>query len=170
MLEVTLAKANDKLSGAELAQAFADEWNKSANQFTDQWADDYGFNMTASVEGDKLVFSMDNAPSKAWPVAATTGALTYSDSTSNNAEEVTVTVEKEAVDSTMTRMYGQASFTLDTAPGDGKVVVEDGSTVTIGDETYVFAVGPDSKFKGVGNVVDLTDKKVGAADLIKTAA
>ena len=169
-MDVTLAKANDKLSGAALAKAFADEWNKQANQYTDQWADDYGFNMTASVEGDKLVFTMDNAPSKAWSVAATTGALTYQDSTSNNAEEVTVTVEKEAVDTTMSRMYGQASFTLDTTAGAGKVVVADGNTVTIGNETYVFAVGADSKFKGMENVIDLTDKTATDATLIKTAA
>ncbi len=169
-MEITLAKKGDTLSGAELAQKFADEWNKAGNQYTNLWFDTHGFNMTASVEGDKLVFTMDSAPTAAWTQSAATGSLTYADSTGNNAEEVTVTVQKEAVDSTMTRMYGQASFELSTTAGAGKIVVEDGSTVTIGDETYVFAVGPDSKYKGVANVIDLTDKTATAADLVKIAA
>ena len=171
-MEVTLAKKGDTLSGAELAQKFADEWNKTANQYTNTWLDTHGFNMTASVEGDKLVFTMDNAPTAAWTQSAATGSLTYTDSKGNNAEEVTVTVEKEAVDTTMHRMYGQASFEL-VAPGSGgagKVEVADGTSLTIGNETYVFAVGPNSKYKDMANVIDLTDKTETAADLVKAAA
>ena len=171
-MEVTLAKQGDTLSGADLAKAFADEWNKTANQYTNTWADSHGFNMTASVEGDKLVFTMDNAPTAAWNQSAATGALTYADSKGNNAEEVTVTVEKEAVDTTMHRMYGQASFELAKAGegGAGKVEIVDGGTLTIGNETYVFAVGPNSKYKDMENVIDLTDKTATSADLIKAAA
>ena len=36
-------------------------------------------------------------------------------------------------------------------------MVKDGGTLTIGDTTYVFAVGKDSKYKDLANVVDLTD-------------
>ncbi|MCI8438268.1 MAG: flagellin [Oscillospiraceae bacterium] len=170
-MEVTLSKSGDKLQGADLAQAFADEWNKQANQYTDLWADSHGFNMTASVEGDKLVFTMDKAPTAAWTQAATTGKLTYTDSNGNNAQEITVTTEQEAVDTTNVRLYGQASFGL-VAPGnaaDGKIEVVDGGALTIGDETYVFAVGANSKYKGLANVIDLTDKTTDSADLAKVA-
>ena len=169
-IEVTLPKTGDTLTGAELAQKFADEWNKTGTGYKDEWKDDYGFSLTASVEGDKLVFTMDNPPSKEWNVSAAAGKITYTTATGNNAEEVTVTVEKEAVDASTSRMYGQASFELSTTAGAGKVLVSDGSTVTIGEETYVFAVGADSKYKGMSNVIDLTDKTAAAADLIKTAA
>ncbi len=170
-LDVDLAKKGDSISGGELAQKFADAWNKDTNNVTN-WEADYGFKMNASVQGDKLVFTMSQAPSKNWSVAATTGALTYIDSAGNNAEEVTVTVEQEAVDTTMSRMYGQARFELVTqAAGaqDGQVAVSDGTTLTIGKETYVFAVGKGSKYAGMENVIDLTDKTVDAADIIPTA-
>ena len=170
-VDLTIAKKGDKLSGADLAQAIADEWNNTATGYKDEWKDDNGFSLTASVEGDKLVFTMDNAPTAAWNVSAASGQFSnYSDMTGNNAEQVTVTVEKEAVDTTMSRMYGQAKFELAAEAAEGKVGVVDGATVTIGDETYVFAVGPDSKYKNVSNVIDLTDKTAGAADLVKTAA
>ncbi len=171
-VDLTFAKKGDTLEGADLAQAIADAWNKAGDDGKTSWLDTHGFNMEASVEGDKLVFTMDKAPSAAWNVPAGSGKFTYAatEVLGNNAEEVTVTVEQEAVDSTTVRMYGQASFTLATAAGTGNVVVEDGSTVTIGDETYVFAVGPDSKYKDADNVVDLTDMTAGATDLIKLAA
>ena len=170
-MEVTLSKSGDKLQGADLAQAFADEWNKQDNRYTNLWADSHGFNMTASVEGDKLVFTMDKAPTAAWTQAATTGKLEYLDSNGNNAQEITVTTEQEAVDTTNVRLYGQASFGL-VAPGnaaDGKIEVVDGGALTIGDETYVFAVGANSKYKGLANVIDLTDKTTESADLAKVA-
>ncbi len=173
-LEVTLSK-DETLSGSELAKKFAAAWN-TATTGTDagnQWKDDYGFTMSASAEGDKLVFTMSNAPTKAWSANTGTGNFTYSDKTTvtgNNGQEVSVTVEKEAVDSTKGRMYGQAKFELSTTAGAGKVVVADGRTVTIGDETYVFAIGADSKYKGMENVIDLTDKTATSTDLITSAA
>ncbi len=170
----------DVLKGGDLAQQIADKWNAGGTNSVDMWKADHGFSMKASVEGDKLVFTMDQAPSGAWPPAGTTATTgkfadfaTDADADGvigNNGEEVTVTVEQEAVDTTNVRMYGQAKFTLATTAGAGQVAVEDGNTITIGDETYVFAVGKDSKYKGLANVVDLTDKEIGAADLIKTAA
>ncbi len=165
-----IAKKGDVLSGGDLAKAIADAWNKTGTGFKDNWALDNGFNLEATVEGDKLVFTMDNAPTAAWTQNATTGQFSnYTDATGNNAEQVTVTVEQEAVDTTNTRMYGQAKFDLAATASAGKVGVVDGATVTIGDETYVFAVGPDSKYKGLANVVDLTDKTATATDLVKIA-
>ena len=46
---------------------------------------------------------------------------------------------------------------------------QDGAQITIGDTTYTVAVGADSKFKDVKNVIDLTDQTAGAVDA-KTAA
>ncbi len=173
-LEVTLSK-DETLSGSELAKKFAAAWNDATTGTNggNQWKDDYGFTMSASAEGDKLVFTMSNAPTKAWSANTGTGNFTYSDKTivtGNNGQEVSVTVEKEAVDSTKGRMYGQAKFELSTTAGAGKVVVADGRTVTIGDETYVFAIGADSKYKGMENVIDLTDKTATSTDLITSAA
>ena len=48
-----------------------------------------------------------------------------------------------------------ASTTLDFT----KLDITDGMKVKLGDTTYTFAVGADSKFKGEANVVDLTDLK-----------
>ena len=56
-----------------------------------------------------------------------------------------------------------ASTTLDFT----KLDITDGMKVKLGDTTYTFAVGADSKFKGEANVVDLTDLK---ASELKTAA
>ncbi len=170
-IDLTIANKGDSLSGGDLAKAIADEWNKS---YKTEWLDDNGFNMEASVEGDKLVLTMDKAPTATWNVAATTGKFSaYSDMTGNNAEQITLTVEQEAVDTTMIRMYGQANFTLvNGTAAAGQVSVEDGSTITIGDETYVFAVGADSKYKDAANVVDLTDQKADPTNtnLVKLAA
>ncbi len=170
-MQVELGK-DVTLSGSELAKKFAEAWNADS---TDKWEATHGFKMNASAEGDKLVFTMSNAPTKEWLVDTGTnkGNFVYSDKTSiagNNAQEVTVTVEQEAVDSTRGRMYGQAMFELATKAGAGKVAVVDGGTVTIGDETYVFAIGPDSKYKGLENVVDLTDQTAKSPDLLAYAA
>jgi len=159
------------LTGEELAAQVVKGWTAALqNTWTD--ASDGGFKMTAEAQGSKVVFTMSNAPTVDWATAtgADDGVLTYSDVTGNNAEEVTVTVEKEAVDTTHSRMYGQANFELSTSAGAGKVLVADGSTLTIGNETYVFAVGPDSKYKDMENVIDLTDRTKDSADLASIAA
>ncbi len=171
-VQVDIAKKGSSLSGADLAQAFANTWNDAINGHVSDFETDYGVKMNASVEGDKLVFTMDKAPTKEWAQAATTGTLTYTNTLGNNAEEVTVTTEQEAVDLTNVRLYGQANFELVGAgkAAAGKVEVADGNTITIGDETYVFAVGADSKCKGMDNVIDLTDKTASSADLVKIAA
>ena len=48
--------------------------------------------------------------------------------------------------------------------------IADGTAIKIGDTTYTFAVGKNSKFTGAENVVDLTAYEVGTADLDKRAA
>ena len=164
-LSVTV-NANETLTGEALAQKFANEWT-SAMETT--WKDDYGFTMTAKAVGSKLVFSMDKAPTKLWKdgdIGNTTVKFDYSDLDSingNNAEEVTLTVEQEAIDSSKGRMYGQASFDLSS-------FLKDGATLTIGKETYVFAIGAASKYKDLSNVIDLTDYEENDNDRIKIAA
>ncbi len=51
--------------------------------------------------------------------------------------------------------------------GDG---IKDGAALKIGNETYIFAVGNDSKYKDMANVVDLTHMKADDANLAKEAA
>ena len=164
-LTVTVNK-DETLTGEALAQKFADAWT---NDMATTWQADYGFTMKAEANGSKLVLSMDKAPTKEWKtgdMGSSPVKFTYSstdDINGNNAEEVMLTVEKEAIDSSKGRMYGQASFTLTD-------LVKDGTTLTIGNETYVFAVGAASKYKDLSNVIDLTDRESDATDLVRIAA
>ena len=171
--QLTLKDLKDgEYSGEQIASAIAKAWNddKLASK---NWEQDFGFTLKAEANGSTVTFTMDQAPTKFWDGAvdatngqggkASTGKFTFIDATGNNGEEVTVTTKQEAVDSSMGRLYGQAQFALD------EKLVGDGKTLTIGDETYVFAVGSGSKYKGVANVIDLTDKTASSDDLIKTA-
>ena len=68
---------------------------------------------------------------------------------------------EEPVDAANT-LAAQAKFQLSN--------IKDGTTIKIGDETYTFAVGKDSKFKNKEGIVDLTDIAATDADLAKIAA
>ena len=147
------------VKGADLAKLVADAWNAQA-------ADDKkldNVDVTATVEGNKVVFTMAKAPSSHTDVAATTGGFGGTNLAQNNGHEITVTVEQDAVGEAG-RLYGQSSMTLT----DDDIV--DGRTLKIGDTTYIFAVGADSKYKGAANVVDLTDKKAGTTGIVADAA
>ncbi|MCI9057801.1 MAG: flagellin [Oscillospiraceae bacterium] len=152
------------MSDEQVAEALAKQWN---TDHKDSFEADYGtgFKITAEAQGSKLVFTMSQAPSKAWTAADTQATLTftYANAHNNNAQQVTLTQEKEAIDSTTTRMYAQAKFDLAS-------IVKDGATLTIGDDTYVFAVGSNSKYKDLDNVVDLTDMTAASDDLARVAA
>ena len=65
-------------------------------------------------------------------------------------------------------LLGQATFELGT--GAGKVAISDGTTLKIGDETYTFAVGKNSQFKGSENVINLTDYEADNAKMYIAAA
>ena len=90
--------------------------------------------------------------------------LEATNATVNNGEQIAVTVEQEGIGPANQRMYGQAEFALDTT------IVKDGGALKIGDTTYTFAVGKNSSFKGGSNVIDLTDMKAGASNLLGIAA
>ena len=162
---LTVTVNTETLTGEDLAQKFAAAWDATMQT---KWKDDYGFTMNAEANGSKLTFTMDKAPTKEWvPTSVDASKLSFKystlgDITGNNAEEVQITVVKEAIDSSKGRMYGQASFDLSD-------IVKDGATLTIGDQTYVFAVGAKSKYKDMENVIDLTDRESDASDLVKLA-
>ena len=150
----------ETVEGKDLAQLIADAWNAQASS-ADRQLD--SVNVTATVEGNKVVFTQDEAPTSHTDVTATTGVFGGNKVTQNNGHEVTVTVEQEPAGK-VGRLYGEAKMTL-TADH-----IVDGGMIKIGDTSYVFAVGANSKYKDAANVVDLTDKKVGDPDLIKEAA
>jgi flagellin len=120
---------------------------------------------------------MDKAPTDAWAESAEVTIDGIDDSSStkgqgNQAYPQQVTVIKEPIDSSAGREYAQASIDL------SKLTIVDGSALTIGDTSYVFAVGSDSNNKDSLNKIDLTDvtaddlknKLDVVADRITTAA
>ena len=119
-----------------------------------------GITYNLSIEGTKLVFEMDSAPT----TDVNTNFKATFDSTAfasnkliaTGVEQVQVTPEVEAVPTTG-RVYGQSKLTF--AAGGNKI--EDGTAIKIGDETYVFALkkGTLEKFAGsAAKVIDMTDK------------
>ena len=88
---------------------------------------------------------------------ATNGGTTVGTTTvaSNAGNQFEVTPEVEPV-SMVSRVYGQATFAL------SKAAAQNGNALTIGDTTYIFAVGKDSKYTQAGGdnivIVDLTDQ------------
>jgi flagellin len=155
------AAAGDTYSAEDLAKDIATAWNGAKTSGITAFAgtgtntDDYGIgNFTAEANGSTVTFTMDNAPTKKWDVANTTTMTLMANAangTGNQSYDVGVTQVKEPVDSSSSRMYAQATVDL------SKANISDGSTLTIGDSTYVFAVGKDSAYKDNDNVVDLTD-------------
>ena len=170
--------AGSSLEGKDLANAILDALDGASG--------DLGGNVTAlgdgqvqidgitfkvSVNGTKLEFEMDEIPTKEFaqtPIGASismTGG-TFGAGTSVNSsqgEQFQVTVEQEAV-SKVGRVYAQASFALTQAS------IVDGAAIKIGDTTYTFAVGSDSKFKNAENVIDLTDTPNGGSVSLHDAA
>jgi flagellin len=124
------------------------------------------FNVT--VSGSKLIFKQDKDPTtSAITINSPTVTVAGADMSSNYGESIKVHVDKRPIAGGLTQQ-AQGSFTLTTD------MVKDGSQIKIGDQTYTFKVGPDSKVSGK-NVVDLSKLKPGAdgnlsADDLKKAA
>ena len=125
------------------------------------------FNVT--VSGSKLIFKQDKDPTtSAITINGPTVTVAGADMSSNYGESIKVHVDKRPIAGGLTQQ-AQGSFTL-TAD-----MVKDGSQIKIGDQTYTFKVGPDSKVSGK-NVVDLSklkpdaDGNLSADDLKKAAA
>ena len=152
------AKKGDKITGEQIAEAIAKNFGTDG---TADFTAKYGVKLTASQNGSKVTFTMDKAPTAAWDqIAGDTGTgvkLSGIDTSNqgagvgNQGHGLMVTTVKEPVDSSAGRLYAQASLDLT------QLDIKDGTTLTIGDTTYTFAVGKGSKFKDGENVIDLTD-------------
>ena len=155
-IAVTVA-ANTTMNGTEIA---------AAASFTDGTLVASGTTYKLlSKDGGKLVFEMTAAPTTSLAASIQTGftvGITNAANMTNNGKfnpgSQTITTAQAA---TATRM-AQATFNL--------ANIADGTAIKIGDTTYTFAVGKNSKFTGAENVVDLTAYEVGTADLDKRAA
>jgi flagellin len=169
-LSIDTPTAAKTYSGTDLAKAITSQFNTNAKTSyagSGTGAKDYGVKtITAKQEGSKVIFTMSNAPIKAWDEKAdvTITGLNNTNNTAtpgNTSYDLQLTTVKSPVDSSAGRQYAQATVDLT------KAGIADGSTLTIGDTTYTFAVGSDSAFKDYDNVIDLTDM---TADEVDTAA
>ena len=163
--------AGATVTGTEMADAIY------ANLAADhKWTDANGAVYTVANDGNgKLTFTQTKGadliaanPLELAVTEGTTyaddGAGTITDGVKYNqggVQAITVTKNGAAAGD---RLYAQGKFTL-TADH-----VKDGGTLTIGDTTYVFAVGKNSKYKDQANVIDLTDKTATSTDLLTEAA
>ena len=152
--------AGETLSGSDLASAIktaieghGQYKEGKLNLIDNNTGADVLFNV--SVDGDKLVLEMTEPPKTAFNSHSLDGKFADGlfDGTANisiTGEQTQVTPEVEAVPE-VGRAYGQASFEL-TADN-----IKDGAAVKIGNETYIFCVGENSKYKGLKNAIDMTD-------------
>ncbi len=132
-----------------------------------------GIKYDVTAEGSKIKFTAQTKPDSTYnPTQGFKGTIgvTNTDGKVNQGDQFSITPEVEAV-ADGNRVYGQAGFSFENAGsslGNGEITVEDGKVLKIGDESYIFAVGPNSKFKdavadGV-KIIDLTDQTVGSVD------
>ena len=127
---------------------------------------------TFDVDGDKLVINevkpaakqsdIDGLVFKAEftdgiGVSGSGGAVGATLVAINGGNQFEVTPVQEPV-SEASRVYAKATFTL-TAN-----FVKDGAAIKLGDTTYTFAVGKNSKYKDYDNIIDLTDLVPGGAN------
>jgi len=148
------ALEGDKFTGEQIAKAIVENWEEDGVTGAD-YLTDYKVSLKATRNGSKVTFTMSDAPSKAWDLSS---AVTFTNTKNtgtlgegNQAHGVQVKTLTEPVDNSASRWYAQAELNLT------GLTIEDGSTLTIGDTTYTFAVGKGSAFKDSENVIDLTD-------------
>ncbi len=170
--------AGSSLEGKDLANAILDALDGASGDLGgnvtalgDGQVQIDGITFNVSVNGTKLEFEMDEIPTKEFAQTPIGASISMTGGTFGNASSVTssqgeqfqVTVEQEAV-SKVGRVYAQAAFSLTQAS------IVDGAAIKIGDTTYTFAVGSDSKFKNAENVIDLTDTPNGGSVSLHDAA
>ena len=176
---VTLANKGDAVTGATLAQAWIDANTDADTGLCEVEVDGKTFKVTQ--EDGVLTFrGKDTSPfdtskngiaagTSITVTAAGTNTVYYYDNAQdagNQGFSQAWTMVEEPVSDTGDLM-GQASFVLG---GDDGVAISDGTTLRIGNETYTFAVGKNSMFKGNDNVINLTDYEAGADGLAVAAA
>ncbi len=168
--------AGQEMDGADIAEAIAKSLTSTAGYDSDvgvtvmTTASDSKFHFSA--EGNKLVIQEINPAAKQADIDGLVFNAKFSDGVAfntnggkvgvtlvsgNNGNQFQVLPETEPV-ANATRVYAQATFNLTAA------FVKDGAALKLGDTTYVFAVGKNSKYKDYGeNVIDLTDMVVSSA-------
>ena len=170
--------AGQEMDGADIAEAIAKNLTSTTGYDSDvgvtimSGANASTSKFAFSAEGNKLVIQEINPAAKQSDIdglkfdAKFSGGVALNASgnnvgvslvSGNNGNQFQVTPETEPV-ANATRVYAQATFQLTSA------FVKDGAALKLGDTTYVFAVGKNSKFKDYGeNVIDLTDMVVPAS-------
>ena len=118
-----------------------------------------------SNESGKLVFEMSTNPTTSAGASVQTGfdvSITYGTGIVDNGDyNRASTVITKGQAATASRL-ATATFDIGT--------VKDGTVIKIGDTSYTFAVGPNSKFANADNVVDLTAFTGKETDFKETAA
>ena len=156
--EITVGTYNkgDQVTGEEIAKAIAEKFDITGASGDVDFNDTYDIDLTATQNGEKVIFTMNKPPVAKWDTSSAveiTGLDNNNKETGsgNQAHGLQVKTLTEPVDNTSGRLYAQAEIDL------SKLTIVDGSTLTIGDTTYVFAVGKNSAFKDAENMIDLTD-------------
>ena len=124
--------------------------------------DGVSFNITAT--GGKITLTMATTPTAEFTGnMGVTVELSDTDADWNTAESLAVNIDTPAQVAEI-RKYAQAHFDL------SKLKIADGAKLVIGNTTYTFAVGADSKNKNAANKIDLTAYDKDDADLATYAA
>ena len=175
---------NKTMTGAQIADKFMENLGSTKEIDID------GTTFTVSNDNGKLTFEMKEDPTNPYDANLTANLIVYAGdgttelakaggestnptttpaptpnanwkgATINQGESIGVNMIQTAK-SRETRHMAQADFDLESLNGgDG---IKDGTALKIGNETYVFAVGHDSKYKDMANVVDLTHMKADTA-------
>ena len=166
--EITVGTYNkgDQVTAEEVAKAIMEQFDSTGATGDVSFNDTYGIDLNASQNGQKVTFTMNGAPTAKWDTSSDvviTGLDNNNKETGsgNQAHGLQVRTLTEPVDNTAGRLYAQAEIDLSKLTKN----IADGSALTIGDTTYVFAIGKNSSFKDSENVIDLTDLEV--ADVSK---
>ena len=177
--------AGQEMDGADIAEAIAKNLTSTTGYDSDvgvtimSGANASTSKFAFSAEGNKLVIQEINPAAKQSDIdglkfdAKFSGGVALNASgnnvgvslvSGNNGNQFQVTPETEPV-ANATRVYAQATFALTDD------FVKDGAALKLGDTTYVFAVGKNSKYKDYGdNVIDLTDKELGSNGKLSLSA
>ena len=168
--KTTVTVSVDANGGVASAEDLADKiLTAIKEQANGQVEDNDGNKFDVSRSGSKLTFTMTLEAKKGLVDTKgfefrvnNTNAGTYG--SDNQGAQFEITVEQEPISKADERIYARAAFQLT------KDIVKDGGALKIGDTTYVFAVGANSKYKNYANVIDLTDKTQQTKDLLNVAA
>jgi len=105
----------------------------------------------------KLTLKASKAPTTDTGIDWSLKFTTPNNSTANQAEAIAAVPVTVAKADGGIRQYAQAEVNL------ASLSIKDGTMLKIGNETYTFALGSKSNFKGGKNVVDLTNIKASAS-------